>query len=112
MFLCGEIEVKMSDVFYGDVSVKHLDEKAINEIERGENSGNDWVIQDSNYWLATNKEHAEAACVAINMHDELVNELTQMKQFLEDMQMMSVNWTIKESQHRHKVVEKLLERCK
>lgn len=48
----------------------------------------------------------------INVHYDLIDELKQVKQFLEDMHMMPIDWTIKESQHRHLAVVNILERCK
>lgn len=48
----------------------------------------------------------------INMHDELVDELEQIKIFLDEMHVMPVNWIAKEGAYRHAVVCELLERYK
>lgn len=67
--------MKMSDVFTGEVKPKHMDDEAIKELLAGEECGNDWALEDSTYWLATQEEHIKAAAHAINMHDQLVEKL-------------------------------------
>ena len=68
---------------------------------------------DCRYFFdVSEKSLANEVVKRINMHDELVDELVQIKQFLEDIHMMTIDWTIKESQYRHAVVCELLERCK
>ncbi len=72
-------------------------------------------VKDANgmfIFEAKNMDAANELVKRINMHDEIVNELEQMKLFLEDMHMMPIDWTIKESTHRHIAVGNLLERCK
>ena len=64
--------LKMADVFEGEVKAKHIDEEAIDQIMHGEDSGKDWTIEDSRYWMAMQYEHASYAAHAINSHDELV----------------------------------------
>lgn len=66
---------------------------------------------DSYGCFLEDKQLKEAA-KRINLHEELVEELIQVKQFLEDMHMMPVEWIMKESQYRHPIVEKLLEKCR
>ena len=74
----------MSDLFSGIVTPKHIDDEAIIEIRHGENSGNDWAIQDENYWLAVTEDHAKYASHAINYHDHLVDMVYKLAAFLDD----------------------------
>lgn len=64
--------LKMSDVFEGEVKPKHIDEECIAEIVHGDDSGKNWTIEDSRYWMAMQYEHAGYTAHAINSHDELV----------------------------------------
>lgn len=74
--------LKMADVFDGEVKAKHIDEEAIVEIVNGEDSGKNWSIEDSRYWLAMSYEHAGYAVHAINSHDELVAEVERLRESL------------------------------
>lgn len=76
--------LKMVDVFVGDVKAKHIDEEAIAEIIHGDDSGNNWSIEDSKYWLATSHDHAKYAAHAINSHDELVAEVERLRAQIKD----------------------------
>ncbi len=68
---------------------------------------------DSNFISECNKEDTAKEIVKrINMHDELVDELEQIKIFLDEIHVMPVNWITKEGAYRHAVVCELLERCK
>ena len=58
------------------------------------------------------KSLGEEVVKRINMHDELVDELEQIKIFLDEIHVMPVNWITKEGVYRHAVVCELLERCK
>lgn len=61
---------------------------------------------------AMDTDTAKEIVKRINMHDELVDELEQIKIFLDEMHVMPVNWITKEGVYRHAVVCELLERCK
>ena len=75
--------LKMADVFEGEVKAKHIDEEAIAEIVSGEDSGKNWSIEDSRYWMAMSYEHAGYAAHAINSHDDLVAEVERLTKFAE-----------------------------
>lgn len=77
--------LKMADVFEGEVKAKHIDEEAIDEIMHGEDSGKDWTIEDSRYWMAMQYEHASYAAHAINSHDELVAEVERLRDEVEHL---------------------------
>ena len=61
---------------------------------------------------AMDTDTAKEIVKRINMHDELVDELEQIKIFLDEIHVMPVNWITKEGVYRHAVVCELLERCK
>ena len=74
----------MSDVFEGLVKAKYVDNEVIKELICGECSGTDFIIQDEDYWMATTKDHAEYAAKAINFHDDLVEMVIKLKEFIDD----------------------------
>ena len=61
---------------------------------------------------AMDTDTAKEIVKRINMHDELVDELEQIKIFLDEIHVMPVNWITKEGVYRRAVVCELLERCK
>jgi len=61
---------------------------------------------------AMDTDTAKEIVKRINMHDELVDELEQIKIFLDEIHVMPVNWITKEGAYRYAVVCELLERCK
>ena len=77
--------LKMADVFDGEVKPKHIDEECIAEIVHGGDSGKDWTIMDSRYWMAMQYEHAGYAAHAINSHDDLVAEVERLNGEIEHL---------------------------
>ena len=74
--------LKMADEFY-EVKPRHVDDEVIRELSCGEESGNDWILEDAGYWMLTSKKHSEYAAHAINSHDELVAENERLRAALE-----------------------------
>ncbi|MGL5728837.1 MAG: hypothetical protein ACRCYD_13435 [Plesiomonas sp.] len=76
----------MTDAFRGKVYVAHTDHEAIQELEHGEDCGSNYHLADDGYWLATTKEHIEYAVHAIESHDELVREVTALRNKIAEME--------------------------
>jgi hypothetical protein len=83
----------MSDYFEGEVTQKYFDEESISEIVSGGNSGNDFHLQDGNYWLISTHKHMKAAAHAINCHDAMLETLDNLMYYLEtdDMKYLDLN---------------------
>lgn len=87
--------LKMADVFDGAVNVKYIDSSCIHELRYGDESGDNYTLQDEGFWMLVRKEHAEYAAHAINSHDELV----QMNQELLSALEAVIEWYDMEADH-------------
>ena len=76
-------DIKMSEVFDGEVSFKYIDDEVISELTHGDSAGNDWILQDDSHLMITDEYKIKAAIHAICNHDRLTAENESLKEEIE-----------------------------